>query len=177
MVDLRTPRPVETGMTTAPARPAMPLFSRPFARLAPFGPLALRLLVGLIMAAHGLGKLEAGPGEVWGGFFASLGIPAPVAAAWVVTIVELVGGVFLIVGFLTRIVGLLFTGVMIGAITLVSADLGLRTTANGPGADLNLALLAGALALVLLGPGRIALDRVLGLDDGPPPPDRGDVEG
>jgi putative oxidoreductase len=36
--------------------------------------------------------------------------------AWVVTIVELVGGIFLIVGFLTQIVGILLALNMLGAI-------------------------------------------------------------
>ena len=35
----------------------------------------------------------------------TLGIPAPELMAWVVTIVELVGGILLVVGFLTQIVG------------------------------------------------------------------------
>lgn len=133
-------------------------------RLAPAAPLILRLAVGSIMAAHGLAKLEVGPTEVWGGFFATLGLPAPIILAWTVTAIELVGGICLILGLFARITALLFSGVMLGAILLVSAELGVHSGPQGPGADLNLALLAGAGAIVLIGPGRYALDARLGLD-------------
>ncbi len=146
-----------------------PTFSRALDRFAPAAPLVLRIAVGSIMAAHGLAKLEAGPTEVWGGFFAALGLPAPVILAWTVTAIELVGGICLVFGFLTRIAAMLFAGVMVGAIALVSAELGLRSGPQGPGADLNLALLAGAVAVVLLGPGRFALDARLRLDGDPSP--------
>ena len=45
-------------------------------RFAGLGPLAARVLVGVIMAAHGLQKLRAGPGN-FGGFLGQLGVPAP----------------------------------------------------------------------------------------------------
>lgn len=135
-----------------------------FNRFTLAAPLLLRLITGTIMAAHGIAKLREGPTEVWGGFFESLNILAPVTTAWVVTSIEFAGGIFLIAGFLTRITGLLFTGVMVAAIFLVSAQSGLISTAQGPGADLNLALLAGAITLVLTGPGKFSVDYLLGLD-------------
>lgn len=144
--------------------PSTTVLARPFGRAAPVAPLVLRLALGVVMTAHGIGKLQDGPAQAWGGFFDTLGIPAPAAAAWLVTVVELAGGLLLLVGLLTRVAALLLAIDMLGAILLVSMDLGLRTTAEGPGADLNIGLLGCALALVLTGPGRPSLDAAFGLD-------------
>lgn len=144
--------------------PSTTVLGRPFGRAATAAPLVLRLALGVVMTAHGIGKLQDGPAQAWGGFFDTLGIPAPAAAAWLVTVVELVGGLLLLVGLLTRVAALLLAIDMLGAILLVSMDLGVRTTGEGPGADLNIGLLGCALALVLTGPGRLSLDAALGLD-------------
>lgn len=136
----------------------------------PAAPIILRLIIGFIMILHGLAKLQAGPTGGLGDFFVNLSIPTPVVMAWVVTIIEFAGGIFLILGLLTRITAFLFSGVMIGAILMVSIDLGLRSTASGPGADLNLALLAGSLALVFWGPGKFAIDHLLQIEPKPVAP-------
>ena len=147
-------------MTTSPT--LLPAFRR----LAPAAPLVLRLPIGIIMTAHGLAKLNDGPAVAWGGFFDTLGIPAPAVVAWIVTLIEVVGGACLILGLFTRVAAVSFAAVMAGAIVLVSAKLGLRSHAMGPGADLNLSLLAGSLALAFIGPGRPSLDAALGLEQG-----------
>lgn len=147
------------------------IFSAPFKKLAWVAPLILRLTIGTVMIAHGAAKLQAGPTEVWGSIFESMGIPVPIFLAWTVTLIEGIGGILLIVGLFTRIAALLFSGIMLNAIFLVSIDLGLRSSANSPGADLNLALMAGALALAFIGPGKIALDYYLGLDSNTPSTD------
>jgi putative oxidoreductase len=54
---------------------------------------------------HGSRKLS-GIGKV-ATEFAGLGTPVPTLSAWVVTLVGLVGDLFLVVGFLTQIVGIL----------------------------------------------------------------------
>jgi putative oxidoreductase len=145
---------------TAPAA----VLARPARRVKWLAPLVLRAGVGMVMVIHGAGKLDDNVGDAWAPFFKSLDIPAPTFMAWVVAIIEVIGGICVLAGLLTRVWALLFAGVMVGAIWLVSYDLGFR---SGPDAraDLNIALLAGALALVLLGPGRVALDRVLGIDE------------
>ncbi len=60
------------------------------------------------MAAHGLQKLLAGPAG-FGQALAQMGVPLPVLMGYVVTLVELVGGVLLIVGLLSRLSALLLT--------------------------------------------------------------------
>lgn len=132
-------------------------------RLAPYAPLVLRVVVGVVMAAHGYQKLtgEGGPGGFAQGPIADL--PAPVILAWAVTLIELVGGVALVVGVATRIAALLNVGVLIGAIVLVKADMGLIAE-EGAGAELDLALIAGLLAIALLGPSRPSVDHAIGAE-------------
>jgi putative oxidoreductase len=143
----------------------------PLRRLSPAAPVIARLLVGIVMAAHGWDKLTgmtpAGFGE---GMLGGLGVPAPVAFGWIVTIIELVGGVLLIVGALTRIAALLNVGVLVGALLLVKIDIGLLAPigADMPGAELEFGLIAGLLVVALLGPGKPSVDHVLGIETGTP---------
>lgn len=123
----------------------------PVHRLAELAPLVLRLLVGLVFVVHGWQKLTAGPSG-FAGMLTGLGVGAPELTAWLVTIAELVGGALL----------------LIGAIVLVKADLGI-IAAEGtmmPGAELDIALLAGLTTLLLLGPGRICVDHAVGIEPG-----------
>jgi putative oxidoreductase len=134
------------------------------ARLAGFAPLAVRIIVGIIVFAHGLQKLQGGPAN-FGGLLSQLGVPAPELMAYVVTFVELVGGALLIVGLLSRLSALLLTIDLVVAILLVKLNIGLiAPQGSGAGAELDLALIAGFLVILLAGPGRFSLDYALGID-------------
>lgn len=131
-------------------------------RLAPFAPTILRVAMGIVFIAHGLQKLNNGV-DGFSGFLGSLGVPMPQLMGWVVTILEVGGGILLIIGLGTRIVALLLAIQMVFTIVLVRAEVGLigeQTT----GAEVDVMLLAAGLALVLLGPGAAALDRIIGLE-------------
>ena len=125
------------------------------------------------MAAHGLQKLRGGPAN-FGGLLAQLGVPAPTLIAYVVTFVELVGGLLLIVGLLSRLAALLLTISLTGAILLVKTGVGLLSPMGSPGvgAELDLALIAGFLVVLLAGPGRLSLDHALSIERGTPAEDR-----
>lgn len=128
-------------------------------------PLVLRVVVGIVMAAHGYAKLAAGPS----GFaetLSGLGVPAPGFMAYVVTFTELGGGILLVFGLLTRLAGLAITINLVVATLLVKLDVGLIAPmdAGGTGYELDLTLIAGALALVLMGPGPISVDRAVGVE-------------
>jgi putative oxidoreductase len=86
--------------------------------------------------------------------------------AYVVTFVELVGGVLLIVGLLSRLAAVLLTIDLVVAILLVKVNIGLLSPAEGSGvgAELELALIAGFLVVLLAGPGRLSVDQARGYE-------------
>lgn len=136
----------------------------PLARLAGIAPLAVRLIVGSIMFAHGLQKLQGGPGNFAQGLV-GMGVPLPVLMAYVVTFVEVVGGLLLIVGLLSRLSALLLTINLTVAVLLVKTGVGfLSPQGGGVGAELDLALIAGLLVILFAGPGRLSVDHALGLE-------------
>lgn len=140
----------------------------PMDRLAGFAPLIVRVIVGIIMVAHGWQKLTmmspAGFGQQ---MLAPLGVPAPTLMGYVVTFVELVGGILLILGLFSRLAALLLTINLAFAILLVKVNIGLIAPPEmGAGAELDLALIAGFLTILFAGPGALSLDRALGLDSG-----------
>jgi putative oxidoreductase len=132
------------------------------------GLLAGRLLFGFVMAAHGYQKLfDLGPSKVGSGLLAPLGVPMPTTAAYVLTFTELVGGLLLMAGFLTRLAALALTIDMVLAIVLVAYKLPLIAASGqtgGAGLELNLVLMGGFLVALFAGPGRFSLDRALGID-------------
>lgn len=131
-------------------------------RLAPFGPTILRVMAGIVFLVHGLDKLNNGVEGV-GGFFGSLNIPMPQIMAWVITILEIGGGILLIVGLGTRLVATLFAIEMVFTILLVKADAGVIGQ-QGAGAEIDMMLLAAGVALALLGPGALSVDGMVGLE-------------
>lgn len=138
-------------------------------RLAPVAPVVLRLAVGTVMALHGWQKLtEMGPATFGSGMVADLGIPAPVLVGWLITLVELIGGILLVLGLLTRVAAVAISFVLVGAALLVKPDLGVIAPMGSmlPGAELDIALLAGAIGVLLLGPGRPSFDHAFGIEEG-----------
>ena len=66
----------------------------------------LRVVLAVIFIAHGAPRLFGGV-EGLAGFLGSLGVPLPVAVAWLITVLEFFGGLSLLVGFLVTPVALL----------------------------------------------------------------------
>jgi putative oxidoreductase len=131
-----------------------------------YGILFLRVIVGLVLAAHGTQKLFGW----WGGhgisgtagFFAGLRFRMPKASAALAGIGE-TSGVLFALGFLTPFAALLMASVMVVAVGSVHIKNGLFVT-NG-GYEFNLVLWASAIAVAATGPGRFSIDRALGWDD------------
>lgn len=125
----------------------------------------LRGIVGVVMAYHGYQKLTGGvPG--FAQFVGSLGVPLATPVAYLVTFLELGGGILLILGLLTRLWASLIAIEMVFTTILVKLDVGLIAPSGAgiPGAELDLMILAACLALLVLGPGPLSLDRAFGLD-------------
>jgi putative oxidoreductase len=132
-----------------------------------YGLLLLRVVIGLIFAAHGAQKLFGwwdGPGPAGTrGWLGSLGFrPAGLFAALVMA-QEFGGGLLLAFGFLTPLGTLAVTSSMVVAVALVHWKNGLWGAKGGY--EFNLALTAGAVALAATGPGRFSIDHALGWDD------------
>ncbi|CAN5349977.1 hypothetical protein BH23ACT7_BH23ACT7_17280 [soil metagenome] len=140
----------------------------PLHRLSAAAPVVLRVVTGLVFVAHGWQKLtQMGPAGFGNDMLAGLGVPAPVFFGYAVTFLELVGGVLLIVGGLSRIIALLLAIMLVVATLLVKVDLGIIAPSGSPlpGAELDLALIAALLGVVLLGPGRPSVDHAVGIED------------
>lgn len=120
---------------------------------------ALRIVLGFIFAAHGWQKFNEWTIAGTQASFGKMGVPAAEIAAPAVAVLELAGGIALILGILTRVVAALLVIDMLGALFLVHASAGVYA-ANG-GYELVLLLAAAAFTLALTGPGRVSLDRAL----------------
>ena len=120
--------------------------------LTSFGPLLIRILAGITFIIHGLPKFSDILGT--GGFFASVGLPAELALP--IGFLEVVGGIALLVGVLTRITAGLFIIEMIGSIVYVKLSKGFVG-----GYELDLLLVAISISLLLTGPGRVSIERDL----------------
>ncbi len=142
------------------------------------GLLLLRLVVGGLMMIHGYPKLfggqnkseelpreatetlgegfseqvEQGGIEQTAGMMERLGMSNPQGAAWAIAAVEFVGGMMLVLGWMTRPAAIAFSQMV--AINKVHADEGLVG-----GYEYNTMLIGAAGTLVLTGPGKIALSR------------------
>ncbi len=114
--------------------------------------LFLRIGVGIIFVVAGWGKLMGIEGTQ--GFFENVGIPAPVLMAWVVALIEFVGGLMVLLGLYIRIPSLLLACVMIGALLFV------KIGGDWNPMRIDITLLAMSLALFILGSGRISFEHL-----------------
>ncbi|MHA5047734.1 DoxX family membrane protein [Streptomyces sp. SD15] len=122
------------------------------------GLLLLRLALGLPMASHGAQKLfgwfSGGGVDGTGQFFTSVGYPSGKTMAVVAGLSELLGGLGLALGLLTPLAGAAVVGIMVNAVAVKWGGGFFAPT----GVEYELTLAAGAAALALSGPGRLALD-------------------
>jgi putative oxidoreductase len=134
--------------------------------------LVLRLVMGPMLAYHGYRKLDAGVGR-FVATVARYGFPFPELLARATIVIELVGGICLTIGLLTRIWGGFLTLQMLLIVAKVQWHQGLfGPPGRGGGFELNLLYTVIALALVIAGPGLLAVDHAIGLEiDLTPRPD------
>lgn len=117
--------------------------------------LLLRLGVGVIFIVAGLGKLTGMEGTQQ--FFGSIGIPLPGLMAWVVALVEFLGGLMMLTGYKIKIPALLLAFTMLVAI--ITTDLG----SDSPFMNLRLELMLilASLALAIMNTGKYSLEAMM----------------
>ena len=125
--------------------------------------LPLRFVVGYGFLVHGLAKWSRGPAG-FAKLLAQIGIPFPTASAWLVTGVEISGGIALLLGTFVAIVSVPLAATMLVAMFTVHIRYGstIGLTPDGPlfgppGYEINLLYVASLVALALLGPGAMSL--------------------
>ena len=130
---------------------------------ADLGLLIVRLVVGLLFVGHGAQKLFGWFGgygiKGTGGWFESIGVKPGATMAVLAGLSELGGGLLFALGLVTPLAAVLIIITMLVAIAKVHAANGLWATANGY--ELNLVLIAIALAVALIGAGSYSLDAIL----------------
>jgi putative oxidoreductase len=127
-------------------------------RLQPLALFALRLCLGAIMIAHGKEKVFGGMGKHIA-FIHSLGVPLPTVMAYLSAGAEFIGGILLVVGFVTRFASLAVLIDMLVAIFKVHFKNGFTGQGNY---QVPLALAVIAFAVILFGAGPISLDWAFG---------------
>ena len=136
--------------------------------LARWAPIPLRLIVGFGFMEHGFAKLTKGP-ENFAAILHALGVPAPHLMAWISILAELLGGLAVLLGALVPLVSIPMAALLLVAIFTVHLRYGfssiklMAVTAAGaqfgpPGYECDLLYLACLVALVIGGPGPLAID-------------------
>lgn len=128
-----------------------------------FSPLALRIPVGIIFMAHGAQKLFGWFGgyglEGTGGWMESIGLAPGFLMALLAGSAEFFGGLFVLLGLLTRPAAVALAFTMLIAIFSVHFQNGLFMSNNGY--EFGLALLAASVSLAFSGAGRAAIDNTI----------------
>jgi putative oxidoreductase len=116
--------------------------------------LAGRVLLSIIFILAGFAKLTAISGTA--GWFASIGLPLPTVTTVVVGLVEVVGGIAILVGFQTRI-----AAIVLGLFTLAAtaiAHLDFADQVQVMFLQKNLAIAGGLFVLAAFGAGALSID-------------------
>jgi len=120
------------------------------------GPFPIRILAGIAFIVAGLPKLENISANQ--GFFSSLGLPHELVLP--IALLEVIGGILLMLGVLTRITTAIFIIEMIGATLVVWLSPGFAGGALIKQSAILTSLLLAAISvsLLLTGPGRISIE-------------------
>ena len=126
-----------------------------------WGLLALRLAAGAIFISHGSGKFGIGGGaglEGVTGMVSSLGFPMPGLFAFLLAASEFIGGILLVLGFLTRFAA--FTQVIAMAVAVFMVHWANGLSGQG-GYEWAMLLGVASFTLMMDGVGRFSIDRAL----------------
>ena len=114
--------------------------------------MGLRSAIGIIFIVHGISKFNPGFAE----FLPMMGLPVEMQIP--IALAELVPGILLIIGVLSRLSASLLSIIMLGAIFHVK---GAQSLTGDGGVELDLILVASCLVIMIAGPGRISLAHII----------------
>ena len=131
-------------------------------------PIPIRMILGVGFIVHGWAKWSRGP-AVFAELLKQARVPLPLASAWLVTLLEIFGGLALLMGTFVTTVSILLIVSMLGAMFTVNFKYGFSAvntiglTAEGPklgppGYEINLLYIAGLVVLILSGAGPLSID-------------------
>src|SRR5258708_3258017 len=137
-------------------------------KLARCAPLLLRAIVGYGFMAHGLAKLMKGP-DAFVAIVHAMGVPAPSFMAWLTILIELFGGLAVLLGAFVLPLSLPMAAVLLVAMFSVHLPFGFTSikliaiTPSGPrfgppGYETDLIYLACLATLIMGGSGPLAVD-------------------
>ena len=131
-----------------------------------FLPVLGRLLLCNVFVSAGSSKLADPTGTMQ--YFTAAGVPAPALMVWVTIVIELLGGVFLLVGFKTRSAGLVLAAWSLITGFAIHLSAGLHSTDAAVAYDnmihfyKNLGLAGGMLYVAAYGAGPLSFDSIAG---------------
>jgi putative oxidoreductase len=131
-------------------------------------PIPIRMVLGVGFMFHGWAKWSRGP-AAFAELLRQAHVPLPLANAWLVTLLEIFGGLALLLGAFVTIVSVPLILSMLGAMFTVNIKYGFSAvntiglTFDGPqfgppGYEINLLYIAGLVALILGGAGPLSID-------------------
>ena len=120
--------------------------------------LLLRVVIGVVFIAHGWQKLFILGLSGVAKAFTDMGVPFPAITGPTVGVIEIVAGVAIILGFLTRLASLSLACDVLTAIILIHAKNGFFAPM---GIEFVLSLLAVVLALAIAGAGGYSIDSLI----------------
>jgi len=124
-----------------------------------FGITVIRVVTGIIFLAHGYQKLFVNGVHSVAGNFEHMGMPLPTLNAALASSAEFGCGLMLAIGLLTRLAAIPLAIVMVVAFLTVHGKNGLFL--DHQGYEYVLELFAANVALMFLGSGPLAADRIL----------------
>jgi len=136
-----------------------------------WAPIPLRLIVGYGFMQHGFAKLAKGP-DAFAAILHAIGVPAPHLMAVITILVEILGGLAVLLGAFLPVVSWPMAGVLFVAMMTVHLPYGfssikIMSVTNGraqfgpPGYECDLLYIACLAALVLGGAGPLSVDGLL----------------
>jgi putative oxidoreductase len=133
-----------------------------------WAPVPIRMILGVGFVVHGWAKWSRGP-AAFAELIKQAHVPLPLANAWLVTLLEIFGGLALLLGAFVTIVSVPLIFSMLSAMFTVNIKYGFSAVNTiglnpegplfgPPGYEINLLYIAGLVALILGGAGPLSID-------------------